>query len=161
MFYALVSGVASGITQVLLVVLHSFVGWRASFANIGAVAVATPVSYFMNRAWVWKKRGKSHLAKEVAPFWAFSLGGMVLSTVLVGVVATTQHVPLGVQPTLWQQLQLNLANVVGFGVLWLIQFFVLDKISFLPHPTATDEVDDNGAPVLDGAVPAPETVISK
>ena len=133
LLYAVVSGVATLITQVLLAVLHSVAGWRASVANLVAVGVATPVSYYMNRALVWRKRGKSHFGKEVAPFWAFSIAGLLLSTFLVGLVAFFQKVPVGAKPTVVQQLQINLANAIGFGILWLIQFFVLDKISFKTH----------------------------
>lgn len=140
LLYALVSGVATVITQVTLAVLHGLVGWRASLSNIAAVCIATPVSYYMNRAWVWQKRGKSNLTKEVAPFWAFSFAGLLLSTLLVGLVALWQNVPLGDRPTAVQQLQINLANAVGFGILWLIQFFVLDKISFKPHVGHAEQV---------------------
>ncbi len=142
LLYATVSGVATLITQVTLAVLHGLVGWRASLSNIAAVGLATPVSYYMNRAWVWGKRGKSHLGKEVAPFWAFSIAGLFLSTFLVGMVALWQNVPLGHRPNPWQQLQINLANAVGFGILWLAQFFVLDKISFKSHGHQTDRRKD-------------------
>ena len=144
--YALVSGVAVLITQVVLAVLHGLVGWRASFANIAAVAIATPVSYFMNRAWVWGKRGRSHLRREVAPFWAFSFAGLILSTFLVWIVAQIQNVPIGQRPTAAQQFAINLANIVGFAILWLVQFFVLDKISFKSHshePPATPDVENS------------------
>ncbi len=146
LLYAVVSGVATVITQVTLAVLHGLVGWRASVSNIVAVGVATPVSYYMNRAWVWQKRGRSNLGKEVAPFWAFSFAGLLLSTLLVGLVALWQNVPVGQRPTAFQQLQINAANAVGFGILWLVQFFVLDKISFKPHVGhAHDRHDATGA----------------
>ncbi len=151
LLYAVVSGVATVITQVTLAVLHGLVGWRASLSNIAAVGVATPVSYYMNRAWVWQKRGRSNLTKEVAPFWAFSFAGLLLSTLLVGLVALWQHVPAGQRPTPFQQLQINAANAVGFGILWLVQFFVLDKISFKPH-VAGVRVDLTTLPTDDGTV---------
>lgn len=151
-FYALVSGVATLVTQVVLAVLHGVVGWRASFANIAAVVVATPISYFMNRTWVWKRRGRSHLGKEVAPFWAFSFAGLVLSTFLVALVEAVQRLPDGQRPTPLQQLAVNAANAVGFGILWLIQFFVLDKFSFAkshrgdPDQVASGQSDEDGVP---------------
>ena len=146
LLYALVSGVATLVTQVTLAVLHGLVGWRASISNIVAVCLATPISYYMNRAWVWQKRGKSSMTKEVAPFWAFSFAGLILSTVLVGLVALWQDVPLGQRPTAMQQLAINGANAVGFGILWLVQFFVLDKISFKPHlPHLHHDHDQSGA----------------
>ena len=115
LLYAAVSGVATIITQVVLATLHGVVGWRASVSNIIAVCVATPVSYYMNRAWVWGKRGRSKIGKEVAPFWAFSIAGLFLSTLLVGLVAVWQGLPTGQKPTVFQQLQINAANVVGFA----------------------------------------------
>jgi putative flippase GtrA len=151
LLYAVVSGVATLITQVTLAVLHGVVGWRASLSNIAAVGLATPVSYYMNRAWVWQKRGRSNLTKEVAPFWAFSFAGLLLSTLLVGLVALWQNVPVGDRPTAFQQLQINLANAVGFGILWLIQFFVLDKISFKPHVVHDRQID--GHATVDPAGP--------
>ena len=151
LLYAAVSGVATIITQVVLATLHGVVGWRASVSNIIAVCVATPVSYYMNRAWVWGKRGRSKIGKEVAPFWAFSIAGLFLSTLLVGLVAVWQDLPTGQKPTVFQQLQINAANVVGFAILWAAQFFVLDKISFKPHhlPSIIHHADDD-----DGAVAA-------
>lgn len=152
LLYAGVSGVATLITQVTLAVLHGVVGWRASISNIAAVGIATPVSYYMNRAWVWGKRGRSKIGKEVAPFWAFSIAGLFLSTLLVGLVAVWQNLPAGQKPTAFEQLQINAANVVGFAILWAAQFFVLDKISFKQHHlpnlahhgvgAAEDEIDD-------------------
>ena len=159
LFYGMVSVAGTTITQVLLIVLHGIIGVRAWAANVVAVAVATPVSYYLNRAWVWKKRGKSHLTKEVIPFWAFSFGGLVLSTILVEIVASYQGVPHGHTPTARQQVMINAANFLGFAVLWLAQFFVLDKISFKPHGDPTsgadlDELDDAntsvGGPVSSG-----------
>ena len=79
------------------------------------------------------KRGRSKIGKEVAPFWAFSIAGLFLSTLLVGLVAVWQNLPSGQKPTVFQQLQINGANAVGFAILWAAQFFVLDKISFKQH----------------------------
>ncbi len=152
-FYAMVSGVATVITQVALAVLHGLVGWRASVSNIVAVGIATPVSYYMNRAWVWQKRGRSNLTKEVAPFWAFSFAGLLLSTLLVGLVAMWQDLPMGQRPTAFQQLQINAANALGFGILWMVQFFVLDKISFKTDRVGAGDRAEAGA---SGSTPVSE-----
>lgn len=128
--YGLVSAIGVVMTQSILAGLHGGLGARAWLANIVAVGLTTPVSYRLNRAWVWGKRGKSHLTKEVIPFWGFSAAGLLLSTALVALVSWSQHVPRGVKPTSTQTLEVNVANLCGFGVLWLLQFFVLDKVSF-------------------------------
>jgi putative flippase GtrA len=41
--------------------------------------VATFPSYYLNRTWTWAKRGKSHLRKEIIPFWTMSLFGIGFS----------------------------------------------------------------------------------
>ncbi len=79
--YSAVSMVSVVVSQIgLLVALHFT---TATWSNIIAVAMGTIPSYELNRTWVWGKSGKSHLWKEVAPFWGLSFLGLVVSTVAV------------------------------------------------------------------------------
>ena len=75
-------------------------------------------AYYMNRAWVWGKRGKSHWKKEVLPFWLFTAAGLLLSTVAIWVVHFFTDA----------KLVINFVQLVAFGILWVIRFFVLDKL---------------------------------
>jgi hypothetical protein len=70
---------------------------------------------------VWKKRGKSSLYAEVVPFWVMTFLGLVLSTVFV--VVFEDRYPDS-------KILANVGNVMGFGVLWVAKFFVLDRILF-------------------------------
>ena len=54
--------------------------WTARAANVVACAVATVPSYYLNRCWAWGRRGRSHLWKEVVPFWVIAFAGLALST---------------------------------------------------------------------------------
>src|ERR1700694_3386854 len=67
--YAMVSVVAVPVGEIGifigLVLLGLTPGWAAVFGNSWA---AIP-SYYLNRTWVWGKSGRSHLMKEIAPFW--------------------------------------------------------------------------------------------
>src|SRR5215469_15873472 len=45
------------------------------FANI----VATVPSYYLNRNWAWGKSGRSHLTREVLPFWGMAVSGIIFS----------------------------------------------------------------------------------
>ena len=55
-------------------------------------------AYYLNRAWVWGKRGKSHLTKEVVPFWAFAFSGLVLSTIIVALIVPHRPRGYGTRP---------------------------------------------------------------
>ena len=55
-----------------------------SESNVIATAIATVPSYYLNRTWAWGKTGKSHLMREVVPFWVIAAVSIVLSTVVVG-----------------------------------------------------------------------------
>ena len=55
------------------------------FANV----VATIPSYFLNRMWVWGKGGRSHVMKEIVPFWVMSAIGI---TVSIGGAAVARHI---------------------------------------------------------------------
>ena len=44
-------------------------------------------AYYLSRAWVWGKSGKSHFKKEVLPFWIFVFIGLVFSTTMVALGA--------------------------------------------------------------------------
>src|SRR5213082_2162840 len=61
-------------------VIVSELHWAARWSNVTAVAVATVPSYELNRKWAWGKHGKSHLWKEVVPFWILAFIGLAFST---------------------------------------------------------------------------------
>ncbi len=128
--YSAVSIVGVAITQVVLVICHhdAGFGWSATTSNIVAVAIATLPSYVLNRSWVWGKRGRNHLTREVLPFWAFAFAGLLLSTGLVALVSQWSERPSAIMA----------ANIVGFAILWVLKFFVLDQLMFGPHHHATD-----------------------
>jgi putative flippase GtrA len=111
-------------------------------ANVLAVSISAVPAYYLSRAWVWGKSGRSHLTKEVLPFWGFAFAGLILSTVAVAVATNA----LGIadtprdQLTTIQKLVPNLANMFAFGVLWVVKFFVLDAYMFGEHHhSAIDE----------------------
>ena len=118
--YAMVSAVAVPVTQVVLLLCHAGLGWSPVWSNIVAVSVACIPSYFLNRMWVWGKRGRSHLLKEVLPFWAMALIGLAFSTFLVAVAANWTDATMVVM----------LANLAAFGALWVVKYLVLDSLLF-------------------------------
>src|SRR6266567_63471 len=78
--YTMVSVIAVIITFIVLGLTVGLLQWSAFWANVTAATVATVPSYELNRTWAWGKSGKSHLWKEVVPFWALSFTGLAFST---------------------------------------------------------------------------------
>jgi putative flippase GtrA len=91
---------------------------RPTFSNIVAVGSSAVPAYYMNRAWVWGKRGRSHWKKEVLPFWSFTGAGLVLSTLAISFV--DEHTK--------SKLVILFVQLLAFGVLWVLRFFLLDKL---------------------------------
>ena len=92
-------------------------------ANTISVCVGAVPAYYLSRHWVWEKRGRSHLMREVVPFWALTVLGFALSTTAVWYVDRRfDAAPLVV----------NLTSLMSFGVVWLAKFFVMDRILFKP-----------------------------
>jgi putative flippase GtrA len=116
--FGMVSVVGVVITQVLLVVLHGLLDIDAIVSNVLAVSLSAVPVFLLNKRWVWGKAGRSHLRKEVLPFWGFTLLGLLLSTVLV---AIADHISDRTWPVL-------LANISGFGIVWLAKFLFLDSV---------------------------------
>jgi putative flippase GtrA len=119
--YVLVSVVNVLVGGGLLVVFQHWMD--AVEANIVAVAISAVPAYYMNRAWVWGKRGKSHWKKEVLPFWVFTGAGLVLSTVAIHVAE--DHFD---RTSTTGKFAILFVQLASFGVLWVIRFFVLDKL---------------------------------
>ena len=111
---------------------------RPWVSNVLSVGLTTIPTYYLNRAWVWGKRGRSHLGKEVLPFWIFSFAGLGLSTLFVALANGGKSGKV----TLAHQLVLVIAQLAGFGFLWIARFFVLDKFMFGKGHVPHDGVDD-------------------
>jgi putative flippase GtrA len=123
-----VSVVTTVISVSTLVVASAGLGMRAWFANILATSVATVPSYHLNRQWTWGKRGVSDPWREVMPFWALAFAGLALSTLFVALTdpwMTHLHADLAVHTG-----AVVGAHLSGFGVLWAVQFVLLDRVLF-------------------------------
>ncbi len=118
--YAGVSAIGVVNGQTLLWLFHARWGWGAAVANLLAVTLATVPNYFLNRAWVWGKTGSHSVSAELVPFWGMAFVGLLVSTALVGFAEAR-----------WDSWVLvNVANLAGFGIIWVGRFFVLDRLLF-------------------------------
>lgn len=140
--YAAVSGVATTISQIVLATLVATRATGAVTANVIATMVGTVPSFELNRRWVWGKRGRRSLSAEVVPFAIISAAGLALSSLAVAIAS---HAVDGFATTS-RTLIIQLSSLTAFGIVWLVQFVMLDRVLFRhrvgPTRDATDEMDE-------------------
>lgn len=107
-------------------------GLAAWFANVLATLVATVPSYHLNRRWTWGKRSASDVWREIMPFWVMSFLGLVLSTVAVA-LANSWMSGMRISSPILHTVLLLIAQLSGWGLLWIAQFVVLDRVLFADH----------------------------
>jgi putative flippase GtrA len=131
--YSLVSVVSVIVSQIVLFIAQSF--WSARTSNIIAVCVSAVPSYYLNRAWAWGKTGKSHLMKEIVPFWSLAFLGLVFSTWAADFAESNAHHLT--DSDLGTRLVVNIAALAAFGVLWVGKFFIFNRLMFAHQPEQT------------------------
>ncbi|MCL4433177.1 MAG: GtrA family protein [Actinobacteria bacterium] len=152
--YSMVSVISTIVSQGTLFITFGLLRvWSAVPSNVFANAVATVPSYYLNRSWAWGKTGKSHLWREVVPFWGLSFAGMALSmwTVWIASKWSLQHHYTHMAEALF----VNGANFFAFGVLWIVKFLLINKM-FHVAPVEGDPVGEQLAGVSGMAGMVPE-----
>lgn len=115
----------------------------AAWCNLIATAVTTIPSYYLNRLWAWGKRGRSHLTKEIIPFWVIAILSAAISTVVVRFADkaarhfTHSHGIL--------TLVVESANFATYAALWIGKYMVFNKMLFKHHHDSTSGSDLNTA----------------
>lgn len=144
--YSLVSGVAIVISQVVILVCTWIFHLSGIAANTLGALAATPASYELNRKWAWGKSGKSHMWREVVPFWSLSLAGFLASTGTVELADNLchSHHVLGLE----RSLAIMGSSLFAYGVIWIVKFVIFNRL-FRVHP-----VEPGGAEPLVGGSPA-------
>ena len=94
--------------------------------TFGANVLAGIPAYILNRRWVWGKGGRSHIWREIVPFWVMSLSGIGLAlftSSLAHNFAVDHHLH-----HLLRTLLVEGANVAAFGTLWFLKFLILNRL---------------------------------
>lgn len=119
--WCLTSAVGVVLGQGLLFLFASVLEWPGVVANVSAVVLSTIPTYLLSRRWVWSRSGRSKVAAEVLPYWVMTFLGLALSSFIVWLFERW-----------WpnQPLLVNLGNVLGFGILWVAKFLLLDRVLF-------------------------------
>ncbi|MHB8826735.1 MAG: GtrA family protein [Acidimicrobiales bacterium] len=92
---------------------------------IGNLVAAIP-AYFLHRSWVWGKHGRSHLFKEVLPFWVMVVLGIGVSS--LGAMGVRHLVNQHAWSHLLDTFLVSFANIVSFAVFWVLKILLFNRI---------------------------------
>jgi putative flippase GtrA len=141
--YTAVSAISAALSFIVLGLVYGVLRIGSEvpdvlFANV----VAGIVSYNLNRRWVWGKKGRSHWVKEVLPFWSMTLAGLVLSAFAA---AGAHHIVKEHHVAHLPATALVVgANLAAWGSLWVIRFFIFDRLFRITPAEAPSELVEAG-----------------
>lgn len=138
--YITVSAITTGVSFLVLLIVYGVLQlWSEVPSTVFANVVATFPSYWLNRNWAWGKGGRSHLTREVIPFWVMSCAGIAVSIVgasLARSIGTTHNLP-----HLEQTVLVLAANIASFGVFWILKLMLFNRLFHVP--TLLEEIGEH------------------
>ena len=130
--YTCASVISVAVSQAVLFLTYGVLQVASAVpCNIIATAVATVPSYYLNRRWAWGKTGKSHLWKEILPFWGLAFVGLALSILAVDLAET--EAPRITSSHLGTAIIVNFAALAAWGVIWVGKFVIFNRLMFVDH----------------------------
>jgi putative flippase GtrA len=135
--YTMVSVITTFVSLGVLTLTYGAFHWSEVPATVFANCVATVPSYILNRRWAWRKSGRSHLWREIVPFWVASLAGIALSTVTASLARdfSQKHELHHLASTV----VVDGANLMAFGILWVLKFIIFNRL--FQHPAVEAEAE--------------------
>lgn len=139
--YAAVSVVFVPVGQILIQVLGAMVFDRDyTKASIVAAVILTVPNFFANKMWVWKDTSRDKLRTQVLVFWVAAMLGVAAATGLTYLVEQQFHNEGAVEA-----LAVFCAQLVGFGIVWVGRYLILDrwlfKVTHHGEEPGDDELD--------------------
>jgi putative flippase GtrA len=125
--YTAVSAISALTSLIILTIVYGVLRlWSEVFSTLFANVMAGIPSYLLNRHWVWGKSGRSHLWREIIPFWVMSFTGIGFA--LVTATLARNYANEHDLHHLARTVLVVGANVAAFGILWLLKFIILNRL---------------------------------
>ena len=133
--YSTASAAGVLVGQATLIFCLEALEWPALGANLASVTLGCIPNYTINRYWTWQRSGANRFWGEVVPFWSMAVLGVILSMLAVAYADNRWGTTFAVA----------VANLAGFGFLWVAKFLVLDKLMWRVVHDLHPEVDIDAA----------------
>ena len=125
--YTMVSVISALTSLVILTIVFGVLRlWGEVASTLFANVMAGIPSYYLNRRWVWGKGGRSHIWRELVPFWVMSISGILFALYAASLAhnfANTHHLQ-----HLARTILVVGANITAFGILWFLKFLILNRL---------------------------------
>jgi putative flippase GtrA len=138
--YTMTSVITTGVSLFVLAMVFGVLHlWSEVPSTLFANVVAAVPSYYLNRKWAWGKGGRSHLVKEVLPFWVMAAASIAFSMVGAALARYLGH--------RWHLHHVEetglvlLANVLSFGIFWVLKLMVFNRTFRVP--SLMEELDEH------------------
>jgi putative flippase GtrA len=137
--YTMVSVISAVTSLVVLTIVYGVLRlWSEVPSVLFANLTAGVPSYLLNRRWVWRKSGRSHVRKEILPFVVISISGIGFSLFTASLAhhyADAHHLHHLVRTGL-----VLFTNIASCGILWVFKFLILNRIfATTPDPELAAE----------------------
>lgn len=97
-------------------------------ASIASAAILTLPNFFANKYLVWRDTNKDNLRTQIVVFWVAAMLGVALATALTyWAESVVKHADVS---SLVESIAVFFAQLVGFGIIWVARYLVLDKWLF-------------------------------
>ncbi len=136
--YTATSIVANLTTITVLGFMVGIVHFDAGWSNVIATATATIPAFELNRRWVWQKEGRSSIGTEVLPFWIWAFAELAISSLAVHVMG--DHATTAGWSRALRTLVLEITSIGTTGSLWVVQFFLFDRLLFRSNRSRSEAV---------------------
>jgi putative flippase GtrA len=141
-----VSVISTIVSNTLIFIFFGFKLMGVVEATVLANCLATIPAYNLNRRWTWGKKGKSHVMKEIVPFWAMSALGIAGSFFFSLLAKHIVNMPYFGTPDhkvhhLLATLIVVAANLIAFAIFWVLKLLVFNRI--FKVPSELEEVEEH------------------
>lgn len=112
--------------QILIQIIGRLLDGNFTAASIISAGILTFPNFFANKYLVWRNTSKDNLRTQVVVFWVAAMLGVTLATLLTFAV---ERLTQG-RSELVESVAVIVAQLTGFGIVWVIRYLVLDRWLF-------------------------------
>lgn len=133
--YAGVSAVFVPVGQLLIQLLAQLTFDRDfTKASVASAAILTLPNFFANKYFVWRDANRDNLRTQIIVFWVAAMLGVTFATTLTWLVEKA----VADKSHLVESGAVFLAQLTGFGLVWVVRFLVLDRWIFRATHQSTE-----------------------
>jgi hypothetical protein len=120
--YAGVAFIFVPIGQVLVQILNYTTDTPDPLCILIVACLLTVPNYYANKTYVWRDTNKENLRTQILVFWVAAMLGTGFA---MGLAAISDHLTRD-STALWKGVWLFVAQLTGYGLVWVARYFFLD-----------------------------------